>query len=82
MVGHTLQVRRVGVVIVFVSGWAEVAGAGTIAITEFLSNPGVTEPTEWIELYNYSMSAVDLSGWSIADEGVDDVTLPDIVLPY
>lgn len=53
-----------------------------VAITEFLNNslgndgadPAIGNETtnEWIELFNYGTNAVDLTGWSISDEGSDN----------
>lgn len=43
-----------------------------IVITEFLNDPIGTETTdEWIELYNRGSGSVDLTGWTISDEGSD-----------
>jgi hypothetical protein len=48
-------------------------GQSTIAITEFMSNPLDSESTdEYIELYNYGTTAVDIQNWHIGDEDVDD----------
>ena len=55
--------------------------ARSLAITEFLNNPGVTESTEWVELYNYSLNSIDLGGWTMADEIGDLSSLPNIILP-
>ncbi len=81
MVGSARWKYVAGAMFVSVIGWGGSAEADTIAITEFLNNPGVTEALEWVELYNYGAESVDLSGWSIADEGVDDASLPSVVLP-
>lgn len=41
-----------------------------IIISEFLPNPdGIDSGEEWIEFYNNSSVAVDISGWKIDDEG-------------
>ncbi|MEP3390694.1 MAG: lamin tail domain-containing protein [Reichenbachiella sp.] len=48
----------------------------SIAITEFISNPfGVENGAEWIEIYNFGGSAVDLNGWTLKDEGIENVTI-------
>lgn len=48
-------------------------GQNTIAITEFMSNPSGTESTdEFVELYNYGPTAIDIQNWRIGDEDVDD----------
>lgn len=61
--------------------FANSAVARSLAITEFLNNPGATESTEWVELFNFSPNAIDLSGWTMSDEIGDLSTLPDIILP-
>jgi hypothetical protein len=81
MVSVAQRRHQAGIVIVLLGGGVASVRAGTIAISEFLNNPGVTEVSEWVELYNYGSEAVDLSGWSIADEGIDNALLPNIVLP-
>ncbi|MGE9294741.1 MAG: lamin tail domain-containing protein [Puniceicoccales bacterium] len=41
---------------------------GQIAITEYQNNPNDSNQySEFIEIYNYSDSSVDLSGWTISD---------------
>ena len=45
--------------------------ANSISISEFMPNPeGKDEENEWIELFNNSSQAVDISGWKI-DAGED-----------
>ncbi|MCH7602235.1 MAG: lamin tail domain-containing protein [Planctomycetes bacterium] len=61
--------------------FANSADARSLAITEFLNHPGSTELTEWVELFNYSPNALDLSGWTMSDEIGDLSALPDIILP-
>ena len=40
--------------------------ASTVVINEFLPNAiGTDSGNEWVELYNYSASPVDLSGWKL-----------------
>lgn len=53
----------------------------TIAITEFLNHPGVTESTEWFELYNYGSASVNLAGWSLSDENGNTSMISSIVIP-
>lgn len=44
-----------------------------IAITEFMNNSLGSESTdEWIELYNYGINSVDITGWTISDEDLDN----------
>ena len=40
---------------------------GKIIITEFLANPSGIDDNEWLEIYNTSTSAVDLTGWLLKD---------------
>ncbi|MGB3591599.1 MAG: lectin-like protein, partial [Nonlabens sp.] len=45
----------------------------TVAITEFINNVQAIDPgDEWVELYNYGTSIVDLQNWRIQDEEADD----------
>ncbi|MCP4440207.1 MAG: T9SS type A sorting domain-containing protein [Aureispira sp.] len=48
-----------------------------VAITEFLVNPNnATEAdAEWVEIYNYGPTPVDLNGWTLEDEDVDAATI-------
>ncbi len=50
--------------------------AAPVVINEFVYDnyPG-TDDTEYVELYNRSNAAVDISGWLV--EGADDATVPD-----
>jgi hypothetical protein len=58
------------------------AAPGQVAITEFLNNPdGTDKGREWVELFNYSPLEVDLSGWTLHDEGTDSFVFPEVVLP-
>ena len=43
-------------------------------------DPYQESPEEWIELYNRGVSAVDLSGWSLAD-GIEYTFSPGTVIP-
>ena len=61
--------------------FANSADARSLAITEFLNHPGETDLTEWVELFNFSPNALDLSGWTMSDEHGDFSDLPDIILP-
>lgn len=43
-----------------------------IVISEVMANPAGPEPSqEWIELVNDGITAVDLSGWKLADPGME-----------
>ena len=56
--------------------------ANTIAVTEFLNNAeGEDSGREWIELFNYGLDPVDLTGWTLTDQGTDSVALPSVVVP-
>lgn len=53
--------------------------AGTIAVSEFLSNPdGQDSGREFIEIYNYGNLAVDLTGYTVTDEDSDSFALPSM----
>jgi len=59
-------------------------GLATIAITEWISNPGGNEATdEWVELYNFGASPVDIQNWKIEDEDADTdvITASSFVIP-
>jgi hypothetical protein len=49
------------------------AEPGDIVITEIMKNPEMVDDVvgEWFELYNSSDDAIDLNGWLLADEGID-----------
>ena len=51
--------------------------ANTVAITEFINNAdGEDSGREFVELYNYGTSTVDLSGQTVSDEDSDSFTFP------
>jgi len=55
---------------------------GTIAVTEWIDDPtGTDAEMEWIELFNYGGTAVDLTGWRLKDAGTDSAVLPAVTLP-
>ena len=63
---------------------AHFVGAAQIAVTEFMNNPSGSEPAlEWMELYNYSDTAINLNGWGLADEDRDRtyITGNHVMLP-
>ncbi|BDS13495.1 LamG-like jellyroll fold domain-containing protein [Aureispira anguillae] len=44
-----------------------------IAITEWLTSPsGSNSQEQWVEIYNYGSSSIDLQNWRIKDEDTDD----------
>ncbi len=52
------------------------AAANTVAITEFLNNAeGDDTGREFVELYNYGGSGVDLTDWMLHDEDSDSYTI-------
>lgn len=52
------------------------ATSGQIAVTEFLNNAtSEDDGREFIELYNFSENAIDLTGWTIADQDFDSLVL-------
>ncbi|UXX78514.1 lamin tail domain-containing protein [Reichenbachiella carrageenanivorans] len=60
------------------------ASIESIAITEFINNPFGSEPTaEWIEIFNFGETSVDLNGWTLSDEGVDNITIANssLIIP-
>ena len=63
------------------------ASAGDIVITEIMQNPSIVEDVygEWFEIYNASDTNIDLSGWFLTDEGVDnhqiDTTISLVIEP-
>jgi len=55
--------------------------SGQVAITEFINNAdGEDDGAEWAELYNYSDSAVDLTGWVLHDEDSDSYALDGLTI--
>ena len=52
----------------------QAAEPGTIVITEIMKNPEMVDDVvgEWFELYNSGDVDVDLNGWKLADEGIDE----------
>lgn len=54
---------------------------GQIAVTEFMNDPnGADSQFEWVELFNYSASAVDTSNWTLSDDGTDQGTLSGFIM--
>jgi len=52
-----------------------VVGQDQVAITELLNNPtGLDASREYVELFNYGPSAIDLTGWTLEDEDGDRFT--------
>lgn len=55
-------------------------GHAQIAITEFINNvAGDEDAQEWLELFNFSDSDIDLANWTISDNGAS-YTLPSFSL--
>ncbi len=58
------------------SGSINATELAKIAITEWISDPTGTQPdAEWIELYNFGSSSVDIANWEVSDEGSDNNTI-------
>lgn len=68
--------RTLALVLVFVA--ASTASAQTIAITEFMHDPISEEDRgrEWVEFFNYGAEPVDVSGFTLADQSGDIVSMP------
>lgn len=63
---------------------ANAAGAGSVVINE-VAWMGTLDGTndEWIELYNTTSGAVDLSGWVIEDDGVASILIESgVIAPH
>lgn len=61
-------------------GVATTAGEGDILINEVQYNPpqpGADAPFEWVELFNPTGGSIELRGWSIRDNYLDD-TIPNL----
>lgn len=69
---------------IFGQQW-EVFESPQIAITEWISNPvGTTDNTdEWIEIYNYGTTAVDIQNWRLKDEDTNNsrITNSSLIIP-
>lgn len=49
---------------------------GQIAVTEFMNRPnGLDANHEWVELYNYGTSSINLKNWSLSDEDTDSILI-------
>jgi hypothetical protein len=46
---------------------------GDLVITEIMNNPSPVSDTtgEWFEIYNTTAAAIDISGWTLKDDGTD-----------
>lgn len=69
----------------FIASYSDVPSAGPeVAITEFLANPsGVENEEEWVEIYNYGSTVVNLKDWRLKDEDSGDnlISATDLFLP-
>lgn len=67
------------VLIVLVSQLSAVIGyAQSIGISEFMYHADTSaQSNDWVELYNYGNAAVNISGWKLKDENIDNTfTIP------
>jgi len=55
---------------------------GDIIITEIMNNPiGISDGVgEWFEVYNTSSTAIDMSGWTISDDGSNFHTISSLIV--
>ncbi|NRB38506.1 MAG: lamin tail domain-containing protein [Pseudomonadales bacterium] len=62
---------------------SESIGLGDVLISEFLADPeAVTDAEgEWIELYNNSHEAIDLTGWILSDNSREHVIIGALFIP-
>ena len=75
-----MRIRFVASALVML-GVGAAASANTVAVTEFLNNAaGEDTGREFIELYNYGTSAVDLTNWWIHDEDTDSYTISGVTI--
>jgi len=51
------------------------AAAQSVAITEFINDP-TPGTNEWVELYNFGTTTVDLGGWRLRDDDSDNIPIP------
>lgn len=61
----------------FIASYSDIPPAGPeIAITEWLAHPsGVEAEEEWVEIYNYGSSSVNLRDWRLKDEDTNDAVI-------
>lgn len=64
--------------VLFILNFA-VSLSAQVVVNEFLADPENPLESEWIELYNVSSTAVDITGWQICDL-VACVDLPDVII--
>jgi hypothetical protein len=69
----------------FIASYSDVPPAGPeVAITEWLANPsGVQAEEEWVEIYNYGSTVVNLKDWRLKDEDSNNsvISTTDLFLP-
>ncbi len=74
------MIRCCAALLLLVTATARAGGGPTLVITEFLNDPrGADATDEWVELYNYGPTDIDLSGFTIADMGSDDDPIGGII---
>lgn len=75
-VGTTNRTNSSGTDYGFVARYDDVPSLETIAVTEWLTNPSGTESQEeWIELYNFGASPVNLRDWRLRDADTDNAVI-------
>jgi len=68
----------------FIAAYSDVPLGPEVAITEWLANPsGIENEEEWVEIYNYGSTIVNLRNWRLKDEDSDDnlISATDLFLP-
>ena len=66
---------------IVVAGVVVTDAGAQVAITEFLNNPdGADQGREWMELFNFGPVDLCLAGWTVADEGNNLFTLPEVTI--
>lgn len=67
--------------LLFLLAGVSFSATSQIAITEFMSNSAPNDTYhEWVELYNYSGSSVNLKNWKLADEDTDSLVISTVDL--
>ncbi len=72
------QLRRILAAVAVSLALGNACYASTIAITEFIIDPLQADEIapEWVELFNYGLSSVDIGGWTLKDNSSATYTFP------